>query len=148
MLKYLHSIPNAAIAVFLVRWIMGLEFAMVGIYKTFSMTLHGFASSVFVERFSFSWIPEPVLWALGYSIPIVEMVGGLLLLVGWQRRRVLAVFSLLLIITTYGHLLEKPFFDLVGHTMTYVLMIVFLLVMPKDTDAFTLDGWLSGRQDA
>ena len=146
MLGYLCSLSNKAIAVFLVRWILGLEFAMIGYYKVFHIGLEGFASSVLVERFADTWIPEPVLWALGYTIPLVELTGGLLLLVGWRRREALAIFAGLLIITTYGHVLEKPFFDLVGHTLTYVMMIVFLLVMPKDEDAFTLDGWLAGRK--
>ncbi len=146
MLGYLCSLSNKAIAVFLVRWILGLEFALIGYHKTFTLGLEGFASSVFVERFADTWIPEPLLWAFGYSIPVVELAGGLLLLVGWRRREVLAGFAGLLIITTYGHLLENPFYDLVGHTLTYVMMIVFLLLLSKDDDAFTLDGWLAARK--
>lgn len=144
MLKYLCSISNAAIAVFLVRWALGLKFTLVGIHKVFDVTVPAFASKVFVERFADSWIPEPLLWFLGYTFPVVELAAGLLLCIGWRRRETLTALGGLVVIALYGHLLKDTFFNLATHSHMWLLaMVVFLLLVPKDKDAFTVDGWLA-----
>ncbi len=147
MLGYLCSLSNKAIAVFLVRWALGLKFLLTGIYKISDMTLYNHANNLFVQRFADSWIPEPVLWFLGYMFPIVELAAGILLCVGWRRREAVTALGGLIVIALYGHMLLEPFFDLANHSQLWLLtMVVFLLVMPKDDDAFTLDGWIAARK--
>ncbi len=144
MLKYLCSISNAAIAVFLVRWSLGLMFLVKGWFKVFDMTMYNHASKLFVQGFADFPIPEPLLWFLGYLFPIVELIGGAMLCIGWRRREVVAAFGGLIVIALFGHILKEPFFNIATHTQMWLLaMVVFLLLVPGDEDAFTLDGWLA-----
>lgn len=147
MLKYLCSISNTAIAVFLFRWALGIKFVLAGFRKVFDVTIPAFANHTFVERFADSWIPEPVLWLLGYTFPPVELAAGILLLVGWRRREALAALGGLLVIAVYGHILQEPFFNLATHPQLWLLAVVaFLLIVGEKDDAFTLDGWLAEKK--
>ena len=53
----------------------------------------------------------------------------------------------LLIVTTYGHALQQPLFDIDGHTFTRLALIVFLLLVPVGNDRYSIDHWLLARKD-
>ncbi len=136
---------NWSIANFIVRWILGLLFLMAGYWKVFVLTPAAHAQQFFVEGFADSWIPEWLLNALGYSIPPLELAAGLLLCIGLRTREALIVVGLLLIVTTYGHALQQPLFDIDGHTFTRLALIIFLLLAPQGSDKYSVDAWLSRR---
>ena len=135
------------IATFVVRWILGLLFLMAGWWKVFDLTAVEHARRFFVEGFAEHWIPAWFLWALGVTIPYVELGAGVLLCVGFRVRTTLAVLGVLLIVTTYGHALQQPLFNIDGHTFTRLALIVFLLLAPVGADRFTLQAWLARRQN-
>lgn len=139
MIQQWKLISDKGIAIFFGRWLLGLLFLVRGWYKVFEMTPQVHTDRVFIERFAETWIPEPVLWILGMSIPFVELIGGVLLCLGLFVRPVLIVFVGLLIITTYGHALLEPFFDIDGHTFTYAVLITFLLLAGRDKDGWSLE---------
>lgn len=128
-------------AVFICRWILGLLFAMAGWWKVFELGAAGHARRFFVDRFADSWIPEWLLWALGVSIPFLELAAGLLILAGFGLRAALTAVGLLLIVTTYGHALAEPLFDIDGHTFTRLALIVFVLMAGSENDRTTVDYW-------
>ena len=138
---------NWSIAVFIVRWILGVLFLMAGYWKVFVLTPAQHAQRFFVEGFADHWIPEWLLIALGYSIPLIELVAGFLLCIGLRTREALIAVGLLLIVTTYGHALQQPLFDIDGHTFTRLALIIFLLIAPQGCDRFTADAWLSRHTD-
>jgi len=119
---------------------------MAGYWKVFVMTPSVHASRYFVQGYEGSWIPEWLLYALGMSIPVLELTAGLLICIGWRLREALIFIGLLLIVTTYGHALIEPLFDIDGHTFTRLALVVFLLLAPPGSDKYTLDGWLTGRK--
>lgn len=130
-------------AAFLARWTLGLLFFMAGWWKVFELTAAAHARRFFVEGFADSWIPEWLLWALGLSIPFVELLAGILLLLGLRLRETLVALGVLLLVTTYGHALQEPLFDIDGHTFTRLALILFLLVHGWEKDRATLDYWFS-----
>lgn len=132
-------------AEFICRWILGLLFAMAGWWKVFELGALEHARRFFVDGFAEHWIPEWLLWALGVCIPYLELVAGLLILIGLQLRRALTAVGLLLIVTTYGHALQQPLFDIDGHTFTRLALIVFVLMAGADDDRTTVDYWLRLR---
>jgi len=136
--------PN--IAAFLARWLLGLLFMMAGYWKVFTLGATTHAQKFFVAGFQEYWIPEWLLYLLGVTIPYVELIAGVLLLVGWQNRLVLTLLGLLLLVTTYGHALQEPLFDIDGHTFTRMALILFLLMLPRDCDRLCLDAWLAARR--
>ena len=86
-----------------------------------------------------------MLNALGYGIPVLELAAGLLLCIGLRTREALIAVGLLLIVTTYGHALQQPLFDIAGHTFTRLALIIFLLLAPGGSDQYSVDGWLRQR---
>lgn len=139
---------NWPIVQFIARWILGILFLMASYWKVFVLTPVGHAKQFFVESFADHWIPEWLLYLLGLSIPLLELAAGILLCVGWRVREALIALGLLLIVTTYGHALQEPFFDIDGHTFTRLALIILLLLAPAGSDKYSLDGWLAGRKQA
>ena len=139
--------PNWPIAVFVVRWILGILFLMAGYWKVFVLTPAQHAQQYFVEGFADQWIPEWLLLAFGYSIPVVEFVAGFLLCLGLRTKEALIALGLLLIVTTYGHALQQPLFDIDGHTFTRLALIVFLLLVPPGSDRYSADNWVSQNRN-
>ena len=139
---------NWPIAILIVRWILGLLFLMAGYWKVFVLTPAVHAQQFFVDGFAETWIPVWLLDLLGYGIPVLELAAGLLICIGWRTREALIAVGLLLIVTTYGHALQQPLFDIGGHTFTRLALIVFLLLAPTGSDRFSLDAWFNNRQNA
>ncbi|MCG8448559.1 MAG: DoxX family protein [Pirellulales bacterium] len=136
---------NWPIAVFIVRWILGLLFLMAGYWKVFVLTPAAHAQNYFVGGFSDTWIPTWLLLALGYAIPFLELAAGLLICIGLRTREALIAVGLLLIVTTYGHALQEPLFDIAGHTFTRLALIIFLLLAPAGSDRYAIDTWLADK---
>ncbi|GAB4186206.1 MAG: hypothetical protein Tsb002_10440 [Wenzhouxiangellaceae bacterium] len=136
---------DAAAAAFLARWLLGLLFTMAGWWKVFTLTATAHAKQYFVAGFADSCIPQWLLWPLGLGIPYLELIAGLLLLAGWQIRWTALVLGLLLLVTTYGHALQQPLFDIDGHTFTRMALILFLLMLPPAAHRWSIDGWLRNR---
>ena len=128
------------------RWTLGILFLMAGYWKVFVLTPVQHADRFFVEAYADSWIPEWLLNVLGLSIPLLELAASILLCVGWRIREALIALGLLLVITTYGHALQDPFFDIDGHTFTRLALIILLLLAPAGSAKYSLDGWLEGRK--
>ena len=139
---------NWPIVKLIVRWILGLLFLMAGYWKVFVLTPAVHAQQYFVDGFSDTWIPTWLLQLLGYSIPFFELIAGLLICIGFRTREALVAVGLLLIVTTYGHALQQPLFDIDGHTFTRLALIVFLLLSPAGTDRYSIDQWLQIRKDS
>ncbi len=139
--------PNWPIAVFVTRMILGILFMMAGYWKVFVLTPAQHAQKYFVEGFTDHWIPDSLLLALGYSIPVLEFVAGILLCLGLRTKEALLAVALLLIVTTYGHALQQPLFDIDGHTFTRLALIIFLLLAPQGCDRYSADNWLSQHRD-
>ncbi len=137
---------NLPIVNFIVRWILGLLFLMAGYWKVFVLTPAAHAQQFFVEGFSDSWIPTWLLQFFGYSIPFLELIAGLLICIGFRTREALIAVGLLLIVTTYGHVLQQALFDIDGHTFTRLALIVFLLLAPAGNDKYSIDQWLLARK--
>lgn len=137
---------NWPVVHFVIRWILGILFLMAGYWKVFVLTPVEHARQFFVESFADYWIPEWLLHVLGLSIPILELAAGILLCVGWRIREALIFLGMLLIVTTYGHALQDPLFDIAGHTFTRLVLIVVLLLAPPGSEKYTLDAWLAARK--
>lgn len=138
-------LDNHAIASFLARWIVGLLFLMAGYWKVFDLGADVHAQNFFIEGFKDHWIPVWLLTGLGLSIPYVELILGLCVCLGFRLRESLTIMGLLLIMTTYGHALQTPLFDIDGHTFTRLALILFVLVIGWRDDKTTIDYWLERK---
>ena len=139
MINYFNGLSGPTIAVFLARTMLGLVFLMAGWWKVSTLTPAVHAQNFFIDGFKGHWIPEWILWALGTAIPPFELAIGLLLIVGLWTRLTATLAGLLLLLTTYGHALQQPLFDIDGHTFTRLALILFILMIPAETDRLSVD---------
>lgn len=130
---------------FLARWVVGLIFAMAGFWKVFELTPVGHAQRYFLDGYADSWIPLWLLWAVGVTIPFVELLAGALLCLGFRVREAAVALALVLIVVTYGHLLAEPLFDISRHIFTRTVLVLFVLVTPPEEDRLGLDALLRRR---
>jgi uncharacterized membrane protein YphA (DoxX/SURF4 family) len=132
-------------AIFFVRWVLGLIFFMAGWWKTFDLGPFGHVRRFFLP-FAETWIPVWLLWAIGATIPIVELVAGGLMCLGLQVRAAGIALGGVLIVVTYGHLLAEPLYDTTHHIFPRLVLLTFVLAAPAGRDLLSLDAWLGRRR--
>lgn len=139
---------NRGWAHFFARGIAGILFFMAGWWKCFELTPAGHTRRLFLEAYADTWIPAALLWATGLSIPVVELVAGGLVVIGFRTREALIALGFILLIVTYGHTLLEPLFSTQGHIFPRGLFLLAALALPAEEDRLSLDSWLSGRRRA
>ncbi len=131
-------------ALLIARVVLGLIFFMAGRFKVFSLGPVQHARQFFLP-YADTFLPVWSLWATGIVIPIVELVAGALLLIGWRTREALLSLGGVLAVVTFGHLLKQPLYPFHEHVIPRLALLLFILVMPSADDRFSLDGWLRRR---
>ena len=131
--------------VFLARVLLGLIFGMAGYWKTFELTPVGHYELYFEPFIESTWLPIWILWPSGVTIPIVEFVTGWLLVAGLRVRESLVAIGVILIVVTYGHLLQDPLYVLTGHVIPRFLLVLVVVVFHAD-DRFSIDAWWHRRR--
>lgn len=137
--------PNVTAASFIARWLIGILFFMAGYWKVYELGVSAHAQNFFIEGFKDFWLPHWLLYSLGVSIPYVELAIGALVCIGFRTKYALIAMGILLIMTTYGHALQTPMFDITGHTFSRTCLILFVLMVGWEKDKTTIDYWLTKR---
>ena len=136
---------DRAWALFFCRAILGLIFFMAGVYKCFVMTPFGHAQHFFVGPYADTFLPAWSLWATGTAVPVVELVAGGLVLVGFKTRPALLSLGAVLVLVTFGHLLKEPLYEFHTHVIPRLALLTVVLLLPRDEDVLSLDGVLQSR---
>jgi uncharacterized membrane protein YphA (DoxX/SURF4 family) len=132
-------------SIFFARVILGLIFGMAGYYKCFVLTPFGHAQRLFVDPYAGTWIPAWMLWTSGTLVPIVELIAGWLLVVGWRVRECLIALGFVLVLVTYGHLLREPLYSFSGHVIPRLALLLFVALLPPEEDYWSVDRRLRSR---
>ena len=135
---------SRAWALLFARLVLGFIFFMAGVFKVFDMTPAGHVRKWFLP-YQDTFLPSWSLWAVGLAIPVVELVGGALLLLGWRVYHALLALGVVLVVVTFGHLLKEPLYPFHEHVIPRLALLLFLLVMPRDADQFSLDHFIARR---
>ena len=117
---------------------------MAGVYKVFGLTPAGHVRKWFLP-YQDTFLPGWSLWAAGLAIPFVELIAGAALLVGWRIREALLALGGVLVLVTFGHLLKEPLYPFHEHVVPRLALLLFLLVMPRQDDHFSVDSLLRSR---
>ena len=136
-----------ALAVLFARMVLGLIFFMAGAWKVFELGPVGHVRRFFLP-FQHTFLPTWSLWIMGLTIPFVELIAGALVIVGWQRRCALVALGAVLVIVTFGHLLEQPLYAFHEHVLPRLALLLFVLIMPQEVDRFSIDHLLERRRAA
>ena len=133
-------------AILFARGVLGLIFFMAGVYKVFQLTPVGHAHKWFVDPYADTFLPMWSLWLTGLAIPVVELLAGALLLLGWRVREASIALGFVLLIVTFGHLLKEPLYEFHTHVIPRLALLLFVLMLPRETDRFSLDAWIERRR--
>ena len=137
--------PSRAWGVLFARLVLGLMFFQGAWWRVFELGPLNHARRFFVDPYADSFLPEWSLWVAGTSVPFVELIGGALVLLGLMRLPGLILLGGVLVTVTFGHLVAEPLFSFSGHVIPRLMLVVFLLVIPQEWDAFSLDEWRKRR---
>lgn len=132
-------------AAFFARVILGLIFLIAGWYKVFDLGAANHAQQLFVDPFAEHWIPEWLLWVTGYTIPFFELVAGLFLVIGLRIKTAAIAVGFILILVTYGHLLQQPLFDITTHIFPRTILLLIILYLYPKHDILSVDYLISER---
>ena len=132
-------------AIFFAREVLGLIFFMAGVYKVFKLGPLGHARKYFLP-FSDTFLPVWSLWATGVAIPFVELLAGALLIIGLRIREALIALGFVLVTVTFGHLLKEPLYAFHEHVIPRLALLLFVLMLPRDEDRFSLDHLIAGQK--
>jgi putative oxidoreductase len=134
--------------VLVARLVLGLLFFQGAYWRVFELGVTEHARRFFVEPYSESWLPAWSLWVAGTTVPFIELIGGLLVLLGLWRTVGLGLLGSVLVLVTFGHLVAEPIFSISGHIFPRLALVVFLLCVPAQWDRFSIDGWIDRRGES
>ena len=118
---------------------------MAGWWKCFDLGPVKHAQGMFVDGFAETWIPEWLLWATGTSIPVIELICGALVILGLLRKPALIGLGIVLILVTYGHLLQDALFSTTNHVFPRTVLLIAIFALPEDKDIWSLDQIILNR---
>src|SRR2546425_12454452 len=136
--------PNRAWALLFARLVLGLIFFMAGVWKVFQLGPLNHARKYFLP-FADTFLPVWSLWAVGVTIPFVELIAGALVILGLRVREALIALGFVLAIVTFGHLLKEPLYEFHTHVIPRLALLLFVLMLPREDDRFSVDRFLERR---
>lgn len=137
---------NRSWASLFARAVLGLIFFMVGVYKVFQMGPLEHARQLFVDPYSNTFLPTWALWIVGTIIPIMELVAGAFVILGFRTRDALISLGFVLVTVTFGHLLEEPFYEFHTQVIPRLALLLFILLLPREYDRISIDYFLMQRR--
>jgi uncharacterized membrane protein YphA (DoxX/SURF4 family) len=134
-------------ALLFARLVLGLIFFMAGAWKVFQLGPLEHARKYFLP-FADTFLPLWSLWAVGVTVPFIELLAGALVILGWRTRAALVALGFVLAIVTFGHLLKEPLYEFHTHVIPRLALLLFILLLPRCDDRFSIDYLLSRRLKA
>ncbi len=133
---------NRSVGILTMRLILAFLFFWQGYGKVFKFGIDNVYENFFKSTYQ-DLLPDFLVLATAYYTTFVELIAGLLLVVGIKRDWALYLLASVLIIVTFGHGLAEPIWD-ASHVLVRAIFLIPLLLLPKDWDRFSLD-YLIGR---
>ncbi len=134
-------------ALLFARLVLGLIFFMAGVFKVFQLGPLEHARKYFLP-FADTFLPGWSLWITGVAIPFVELIAGALVILGLRTREALVGLGSVLVIVTFGHLLNEPLYEFHTHVIPRLALLLFILLLPRDDDRFSIDNLLKRRRQS
>ena len=129
---------NRSIAVLTTRLLLGFIFLMQGYGKVFTWGIEKLYNMEFFHDIYKNILPDYITHATAYYTSYIELIGGLLLVLGFKRDYALYALASVLIIVTFGHGLAEPIWD-ISHVIYRAILLIALLIIPKEWDRYSLD---------
>jgi uncharacterized membrane protein YphA (DoxX/SURF4 family) len=135
---------NQSFAILTLRLLLGFIFLMQGFGKVFKWGVANVYDNFFKETYQ-DLLPDFLIQFTAYYTSYVELIAGFMLVIGLKRDWALYALASVLVIVTFGHGMTEPVWDL-SHVMYRVVLLVTLLLLPKEWDKYSVDGFLRSKQ--
>ena len=132
---------NRAVGVLTIRLLSGFIFLMQGIGKVFKWGVYNVYQMEFFHGTYEDLLPDFLILGTAYYTSYMELIGGVLLVIGLKRDWALYGLASVLVVVTFGHGLAQPIWDM-SQVMYRAILLVSLLLLPKQWDIFALDNVL------
>jgi len=129
---------NQQIAVLTTRLLLGFIVLMQGFGKVFTWGVEEVYKMEFFLPVFHPLLPDWVTYITAYYTSYVELIAGLMLIIGLKRDWAMYALASVLVIVTFGHGLAEPIWNL-SHVMYRAILLVTILLIPKEWDKFSLD---------
>ena len=138
---------NKSIAVLTLRLILGFIFLMQGFGKVFKWGVENVYNMDFFYGTYKALLPDFIIHATAYYTSYIELIAGLLVVLGLKRDYALYLLASVLVIVTFGHGLAEPIWNL-SHVMYRTILLVTLLILPREWDKFSIDNIINKYTNA
>ena len=134
---------NQQIAVLIMRLLLGLIFFFQGFGKVFKFGLENVYKNFFLNSYS-DLLPDFLLLITAYYTSLIELIAGLLLIIGLKTNYALYALASVVVIVTIGHGLKEPIWDL-SHVMYRTALLIPLLLLPRNLDIYSIDNLINRK---
>lgn len=134
MIAYLN---NEDVLAFILRIILGILFFFQGYDKVFKVKMKGVIETFQLELGAIH-LPKWLLVSSAYFTSYIELIAGILLIIGFLKTYALYLVGLDLIIVTGAFSLMKPMWDM-QLLFPRLVILSILLYLPTTCDLFSLD---------
>lgn len=128
---------NETVLTFILRVILGILFFFQGYDKVFKIKMRGV-----IETFKFELgtikVPKWILLPSSYFTSYIELIGGILLIIGLFKIYALYLLGIDLIIVTAAFSMIKPMWDM-QLLFPRLVLLGILLYLPDSWDILSLD---------
>ena len=125
----------------LLRIIVGMNLLMHGAGRIIAGT--GEFAAKLVTQFERAPLPAWSVWAFGLTLPAIEGILGILLLLGLRTRAALIAASLLILVLTFGSALIQDW-PAASIQLTYAAVYSALLFLIR-YNGWSIDAWMARR---
>lgn len=136
---------NQTIGILISRLLLGFIFFFQGYGKVFNWGVYQFMRMDFFYKPYKDILPDFLIFGTAYYTSYIELIGGLLLIIGFKRDYALYALGSVLVLVTIGHGMAEPIWDL-SHVMYRAVLLLGLLFLPKEWDIYSLDNWIKPKQ--
>ncbi|SCA63014.1 Uncharacterized protein SCG7086_AH_00140 [Chlamydiales bacterium SCGC AG-110-P3] len=134
-------ISDKSLAYALLRLTLGVNIFMHGFVRLFG-DYKGFVTKV-IEDFHDTFLPDQAMHMLALTLPPIELIIGLMIIIGLWTRWSVAAGALVMIVLIIGQTTLMNW-EIVSVQMIYSLTY-FLVLFHRAHDTYSLDGWLTLR---
>ncbi len=127
---------NEAIALLIARIFLSVLFIIQGYDKVFKLKLENVANTFKYEIKT--PLPDFIYSFTAFFSSYIELIGGIMLLLGFLKLYVLTALGIDLIIVAVGMGLVKPVWNM-DVVFPRLVLLLFLLIVPFSSDTFSVD---------
>jgi thiosulfate dehydrogenase [quinone] large subunit len=136
------KLRNEQLGYALLRAVVGVNLMMHGVSRM--ITGPGEFAAKLVMQFEHTPLPAWSVWVFGLTLPAIEGLLGLLILIGVRTRAALVAASLVIMLLTFGSALLQDW-SAAGTQLTYALAYSVLIFLHQ-YDGWSVDAWIKRHQ--